>query len=68
MISIDFSTQIWINSLVSGGSAPKRPTNAEYHISLNYWHNFREIPIKFFKNYEKMAKFPLEQSKIVGFH
>ena len=42
MISIDFSTQISINSLVSGGSAPEPPTNAEYHISLNYWHNFRE--------------------------
>ena len=44
MVSIDFSTQISINSLASGGggSAPRTPTNAEDHICVNYWHNFRE--------------------------
>ena len=42
MVSIDFSTQISINSLASGVSAPEPPTKADDHISQNYWHNFRE--------------------------
>ena len=54
MVSIDFSTQISINSLASGGFAPEPTTNAYDHILLNDWHNFREkfdkILYKFWKN------------------
>ena len=53
MVSIDFSSQIFINSLASGGSAPEPHTNADDQIFLNYWHNFRE---KFEKIREKLWK------------
>ena len=68
-VSIRFSSTIFENSLASGGGAPppEPPTNAYVHIFLNYWHNFRENSIKFFKNFEKMANFPLELSKKFSF-
>ena len=53
MVSIDFYTQISINLLASGGFAPDHRKNANVHIFLNYWHNFRE---KFDKTIEKYWK------------
>ena len=56
MVSIDFSTHISINSLASGGSAPEPPRNADDHIFLNYWHNFREKFEKILENLGKTGK------------
>ena len=65
LVSIGFSSTIFENSQASGGSAPppEPPTNPYDNIFLNYWHYFREISIKLFKKFEKIAKIPLELSK-----
>ena len=58
LVSIGFSTTIFENSQVSGGSAPEPPTNPYDNIFLNYWHNFRERFEKInLKNLKKLQNF-----------
>ena len=49
MVSIDFSTQISINSQASGGSATRTPTNEDFQ-------KFDKILNKFWKNREIFLK------------
>ena len=57
MVSIDFSTQISINSLASGGFAPEPTTNAYFQIFQIFIHifaNFLKIFTKFFEYFLKI--------------
>ena len=56
MVSIDFSTQISINSLASGGFAPEPPTNAYVQNFLNLYPHFRQ-------KFEKILKKILKKSR-----
>ena len=66
---IDYSTQISINSLASGGSAPRTPYKCIFPNFLNFYPHFRQEFEKNFKIFFKKSRNFLENFlKIVIFH
>ena len=68
MVSIDFSTQISINSLAPGGFAPRTPYKCIFPNFLNFYPDFRQKFDKIFKIFLKKSRNFLENIlKIVSF-